>query len=116
MTEWSRDAAQEILARIQKLKRFGAADANGFHLPPRSDERDVVERNLEIISEASRRIPEHLKALNADVDWRVLADLGNVLRHAYHRVDEVRLIEIVMDHLDPLQRAVEAILAKLEVE
>jgi uncharacterized protein with HEPN domain len=43
--------------------------------------RQLVERNLEIISEASRRMPNHLKAAEPDVPWREIAGIGNVLRH-----------------------------------
>jgi len=116
MNEWAIAAAEEILARIEKLGRLAPADGSAFRLPSRSDERDIVERNLEIISEASRRLPEDLKARRGEVDWRVLADLGNVLRHAYHRVEEARLIEMVVDRLGPLRAAVEMIIADLEAE
>jgi uncharacterized protein with HEPN domain len=46
--------------------------------------RLAVERLFEIISEASRFIPEDLKAKSANIPWRRIADLGNWLRHAYH--------------------------------
>src|ERR1700694_1658499 len=49
--------------------------------------RPRVERSFEIISEASRRIPDDIKAQQQPINWRGLADLGNVLRHAYHRID-----------------------------
>ena len=48
--------------------------------------RQLVERNLEILSEASRRIPDHLKATEPDVPWREVAGIGNVLRHDYGEV------------------------------
>ncbi len=116
MPERARAATEEILARINKLKRFAADAPAGFRLPARSDDRDIVERNLEVISEASRRLPESLKAVHPDVDWRVLADLGNVLRHVYHRIDELRLIEIVVDRLDAVEAAVAAMAAQLDAE
>jgi uncharacterized protein with HEPN domain len=49
--------------------------------------RLAVERLLEIISEASRHIPVDMKAKEPNINWRRLADLGNWLRHAYHRTD-----------------------------
>ena len=45
--------------------------------------RQLVERNLEIISEASRRLPDSAKAAEPDVPWREIAGIGNVLRHDY---------------------------------
>jgi uncharacterized protein with HEPN domain len=51
--------------------------------------RLAVERLLEIISEASRFIPAELKAKEPGINWRGLADLGNWLRHAYHRPTQI---------------------------
>ena len=48
--------------------------------------RQLVERNLEILSEASRRILDHLKAAEPGVPWREIAGIGNVLRHHYGEV------------------------------
>jgi uncharacterized protein with HEPN domain len=49
--------------------------------------RRATERAIEIISEASRHLPQSLHASEPDVPWREIASIGNVLRHAYHRVD-----------------------------
>jgi uncharacterized protein with HEPN domain len=47
----------------------------------------AVERGLEIISEASRAIPEADKLKHPEVPWMQIAGIGNVLRHEYHRVE-----------------------------
>jgi uncharacterized protein with HEPN domain len=39
-----------------------------------------------------------------------LADLGNLLRHAYHRVDANILWDIAQNDLEPLKRFVERII------
>ena len=41
----------------------------------------AVTRCLEIISEASRRLPDELKARNASIEWRDMAAAGNIYRH-----------------------------------
>ncbi len=46
----------------------------------------AVERCLEIVSEASRRLTAEQRRQDPDVPWRSMADMGNVLRHEYHRV------------------------------
>jgi uncharacterized protein with HEPN domain len=43
--------------------------------------RDALERRIEIISEASRRLPEDMKARHPEVPWQNVAGVGNVLRH-----------------------------------
>jgi uncharacterized protein with HEPN domain len=45
----------------------------------------AVTRCLEIISEASRRLPDDLKALHPAIAWKQMAGAGNVYRHDYER-------------------------------
>lgn len=47
----------------------------------------TFERFLDILSEASRHIPEELKMSEPGIEWRQVAGIGSHLRHAYHRVD-----------------------------
>jgi uncharacterized protein with HEPN domain len=49
--------------------------------------RAAYERLLEIISEASRQLPEPWKERFPDVPWREIAAIGNRLRHAYWGLD-----------------------------
>jgi uncharacterized protein with HEPN domain len=42
--------------------------------------RVAVGRFFEIISEASRHIPDDVKAQQTEINWRRMADLGNRLR------------------------------------
>jgi uncharacterized protein with HEPN domain len=76
--------------------------------------RAAFERFLEILSEASRHVPEHLKQHEPQVPWRQVADIGNYLRHAYHRVDFEVLWNIRENgNLAELRAAAERMLAKL---
>jgi uncharacterized protein with HEPN domain len=76
-----------------------------------ADMRAACERYLEILSEASRHVPEVWRVQHgSEVPWRRVFDLGNVLRHAYHTVDAIILWEIYESDLDPLQIALEAML------
>jgi uncharacterized protein with HEPN domain len=53
-----------------------------------NDTRTVfaVIRCLEIISEASRRLPDELKARHPSIPWKDIAGSGNVYRHDYEDV------------------------------
>ena len=46
----------------------------------------LVERGVEIISEASRHLPDDLKARNPEIPWQKVAGIGNVLRHSYESI------------------------------
>ena len=46
----------------------------------------AVTRCLEVISEATRRLPDDLKARYPDLPWRDIADAGNIYRHEYDNV------------------------------
>jgi uncharacterized protein with HEPN domain len=72
--------------------------------------RMAVERLFEIMSEASRYVPNEMKNREKDIAWQKLADLGNRLRHAYHRVDPNILWNIAENDLEPLMRFVERII------
>ncbi len=71
--------------------------------------RQLVERNLEIISEASRRLPDTCKQAHPQIPWRQIADIGNVLRHEYDQIDETELRLVVERDLEPLEKALKAI-------
>jgi uncharacterized protein with HEPN domain len=49
----------------------------------------IVERGLEIVSDASRSLPDELKQRHPEIPWRQVSDIGNKLRHEYHRVTQV---------------------------
>jgi len=72
--------------------------------------RLAIERCLEIISEASRHVPEALQAKAPEIPWRKVANIGNVLRHGYQSLDDLQVFNIVRDEVPVLQAAVERIL------
>jgi uncharacterized protein with HEPN domain len=65
-----------------------------------------IERGIEIVSEASRRIPDALKADHPGVPWKDVAAIGNVLRHEYNRVSDRAIWNAATQHLAALRRAI----------
>jgi uncharacterized protein with HEPN domain len=64
--------------------------------------RWLVERGLEIISEASRHLPETVKAGHPEIPWVKVADIGNVLRHSYDRIAPDILWKLAREDLSTL--------------
>ena len=75
--------------------------------------RQAIERNIEIISEASRRLPAVMKTRHPEVPWRDIAAIGNILRHEYPAVNRDIIWRIVTQDIRPLATAVDALLAQI---
>jgi uncharacterized protein with HEPN domain len=68
----------------------------------------AVTRCLEVISEASRRLPPDLKERHPSIAWRQMAGAGNVYRHNYEDVAAQYVWETVQLSLPPLRAVVVA--------
>lgn len=73
----------------------------------------AVTRCLEIISEASRRLPDELKARHPSIQWRGMAAAGNIYRHEYEDVAVRGVWDTLSHHLPPLRIVIEQELAIL---
>ena len=72
----------------------------------------AVTRCLEIISEASRRLPPSLKDRHPSIPWKRMAGAGNVYRHDYEDVAANYVWDTVKLALPPLRAVVDAELAR----
>jgi uncharacterized protein with HEPN domain len=73
----------------------------------------ATERAISIISEASRRIPDEVKAIAPEVPWRKVAGIGNVLRHDYDDVAPQAIWNLCENDLVPLHEALQRMLAEI---
>ena len=83
---------QDILGAISKIERYTAGlSFESFA----EDEKtvDAVLRNIEVIGEAARHVPDIVRARYPTVNWRQVAGMRNVVIHQYPTVD----LEIVWD-------------------
>ncbi|KQT58652.1 hypothetical protein ASG52_21200 [Methylobacterium sp. Leaf456] len=70
-----------------------------------------IERGIEIISEASRALPDPIRALQPDIPWHQVRAIGNVLRHEYHGLSDRIVWNVVVDALPRLHAVVGALRA-----
>jgi uncharacterized protein with HEPN domain len=57
-----------------------------------------------------------MKAEHPSVPWQNVADIGNVLRHAYQSVDPHIMWEVATHHLTSFRTAVEQMLREVDEE
>ncbi len=63
---------------------------------------DAVLRNLAVIGEAVRALPDDFKASRAHVPWPAIAGMRNIVIHEYFRVDRDVILDIIDTHLSAL--------------
>ncbi|MBY3551893.1 DUF86 domain-containing protein [Modestobacter lapidis] len=63
---------------------------------------DAVLRNLAVVGEAVKSLPEDFKRKHADTPWNSIAGLRNVVVHEYFRVNADMIRDIVNNQLAPL--------------
>ncbi|MGB7159142.1 MAG: HepT-like ribonuclease domain-containing protein [Tepidisphaeraceae bacterium] len=89
---------------------LGAAEAALEHVAGKSRDdyekqkllRHAVERNIEIIGEAARRLPAEFREQHPEIRWRVIMATRHILAHDYDAVDNDIVWRILTDHLPPL--------------
>ena len=93
---------EDMLHALRKIRSFTEGmDYSAFF----QDEKtiDAVVRNLEILGEAARQMPDEFVAGHPDVPWRRISGLRNRIVHDYFGLDLDIVWQIVQNDLGPLQ-------------
>jgi uncharacterized protein with HEPN domain len=64
----------------------------------------LVERGVEVLSEASRHLTDELKNRHPEIPWRKVAGVGNVLRHDYASIAPPVMWTLARENLPSLER------------
>lgn len=78
--------------------------------------RDAVLRNLEVIGEAAKNIPDNIKKIYAKVKWRAIAGMRDKLIHEYFGVSNQIVWETIKIDIPSLQLQINKILKDLDKE
>jgi uncharacterized protein with HEPN domain len=103
-----RDAINDFLGIV--------GDASAAEIAADKTRRYAAERCVEIISEASRRIPVRWKQEYPGIPWKQIAGIGNVMRHDYEDVNVEILVGLRGKRLDDLLAAISSLLEKYDPE
>ena len=99
---------EDIRAALARIERYTSGlDQEQFL----SDEKtiDAVARNLEIIGEAVRLLPNDFKAEHTDIPWAQIAGLRNRIVHDYFGLDLEIIWRVLQSSLRDLKSHLDSI-------
>jgi uncharacterized protein with HEPN domain len=93
---------EDIVAAVGKIERYIAGLGREAFL---ADDKtiDAVVRNLEIIGEAARHVPDDFAAVHPEVPWQRIAGLRNRIVHDYFGLDLEIVWQILQTDLPQLK-------------
>lgn len=74
---------------------------------------DAVIRNLEIIGEAARNVPEEIQKQHTAVQWREMIALRNIVAHAYFGMNDDIIWDLVQNKVPELLSLIKVVLAEI---
>ncbi len=93
---------EDILEAINKIEKY-VKDMDFEDFAGDSMVVDAVVRNIEIIGEASNRIPDDIKLRLDNIPWKQLKGIRNRIVHEYFGIDISIIWEIVKHDLPDLK-------------
>jgi uncharacterized protein with HEPN domain len=100
----------DMLAAAKSIRRFtSGVSLEGFRA--NEEKYEAVNRKLEIIGEAARRLSPEVRNQFPDIPWNLLTAMRNILIHDYDDVDLDIVWDTVNRDLPPLVNRLEAYLA-----
>ncbi len=71
-------------------------------------------RSIEVIGEASKKVPEDAKALQPDIEWRKVSGMRDRLIHGYFGVDYAIVWDVALNKLPDIREKLLALLKKIQ--
>jgi uncharacterized protein with HEPN domain len=101
----------DIIEAVRRIKEFTAdMDFEDFKADIKT--QDAVVRNLEIIGEASGRLPEKVHLAAPEIEWRKIVGIRNILAHEYFGISLPIIWDIVQNKLEELSNTCSRILSE----
>jgi len=101
----------DIIEAIKRIRAFtDRMDFDAFRADLKT--QDAVVRNLELIGEASGRLPEAVRHAAPEIEWRKVVGIRNILAHGYFGISLPIIWDVVQNKLDDLSDACSRLLAE----
>jgi uncharacterized protein with HEPN domain len=78
--------------------------------------QDAVVRNLEVVGEAAKQVPDSLQERAPELSWREMAGMRDKLIHDYLGVDLNLVWDVVISELPATRERIVALIEELEAE
>ncbi|MGO9914596.1 MAG: DUF86 domain-containing protein [Isosphaeraceae bacterium] len=97
----------DIIACCEKILRFRSG-LDHEQLAAQELVMDAILRNIEVIGEAAKNIPEDLRARMPGIEWKKIAGMRDWISHVYYRVDDDIVWDVVENKIPELLTTVQA--------
>lgn len=104
---------EDILESVDKIERY----VKGISYDNFVENEmiiDAVIRNLEVIGEASKNIPENIREQYTTIPWRRIIGLRNIMIHGYFGIDLSIIWEIITKNLPETKPSIVEMLNNLK--
>lgn len=101
----------DILNSIASIERY-TADMAPTQFMSDTKTQDAVVRNLEVIGEAVKRIPEDVRNTAPSLAWHPAAAMRDFLIHEYPAIDAEAVWNTIVHDLPPFKKGVQEMLEK----
>ena len=100
---------EDILEAAGKIRRYTLGLSREMFS---ADEKtlDAVIRNLEIVGEATKGVPDEIRLQHPEIDWTKIAGLRDILIHAYFGIDVEIIWDIIQTKLPVLEEQIKQML------
>lgn len=96
---------KDILAAIRKIENY--ADKLTYEEFLKDELRqDGVVKNLEVIGEAAKNIPQDIKNRKPEIEWKKIAGLRDILTHEYFGINFEIVWDVIMNKIPDLKKNV----------
>jgi len=102
---------EDILESIERIESFSKGILEKEFMEDELRQSAII-RQIEIIGEAVKNIPEDFRKKYPKIEWKKIAGTRDIITHAYFGVDFEKIWEVVKKDLPQLKKEIKNILDK----